>query len=102
MECPHPNLNQVSFDTRIWKQKSLREYILSSESPVTRGEDNKNIGFALLPCPGVIVMHQGQQGRIGLVQNSAPLLVPQNETKHMCLTFSDVLASLDALVLSAD
>ena len=95
-------MNRVRIDAQIWKQKSLREYNLSSESPVTRGEDNKNIEFALLPCPGVIVMHQGQQGRIALVQNSAPLLVPQNETKHMCLTFSDVLAPLYALVLSAD
>ena len=51
MECPHPNLNQVSFDT----QKVRHKWAHTNEIPVTRGEGKKHFGFALWPFPGATV-----------------------------------------------
>ena len=51
MEGPHPNLNQVSFDT----QKVGHKWVHTSEIPVTRGEGKKHLGIALWPIPGVTV-----------------------------------------------
>ena len=49
------------------------EGVQTSESPVTRGEDMKNLGFAPFVLYCVTVMHQGQQGKFALGQkNSVP------------------------------
>ena len=48
MDCPHPNLNQVSFDT----QKVLHKWAHTSETPVTRGEGKNTLGLLSGPFLG--------------------------------------------------
>ena len=55
MECPHSDLNQVSFDA----QKVNHKWVHTSEIPVSRGEGKKHLGFAHLPFPGVTVGMEG-------------------------------------------
>ena len=88
IECPRPNLNQISFDTQIWKQKSRSakkigfKGVQRSQIPVTRGEGKENFGFALLSSPGATVTHQGSQGSFSVGQKRV-LLTSESNFLHL-------------------
>ena len=85
----HPNLIEVRIDNRKYGtilRKLVMNGVHTTESPVTRREGKKDLGFVPLYSLGVTVLHQGQEDKFSPGQNNSAPLVPRSQVLLSCIT----------------